>query len=1532
MLLTGLAILLAACVTIWLHRLYRRQSEFPANPGRLRSVRPSLQERASESEQRYSQLVNNCPQAIAIHVDGRFVFVNSAMVRMFGFASQEEMLGLVPEELLAVRHREAARERNRILTMAICSLEAKTYDFLRADGSTFCGEIHPTSIAIGGRIGVQSLIVDVTERQESEDRLRESEEKYRALTENSPLAISIHSNGLFMFVNARMAEMFGYDNPQDMIGQAPIDHFCPRYQAQAHARYQKLHSEFQCLEPEVFEFIRRDGSSFMGEIHSKTIDIQGQRYVQAMITDISDRVDTQIRLASSEQRFRQFMNSSSEYIWCISFDPLIDTGLSVEEQVRQVFEHGRISEANQQTARYFGVQDISDVLDRPLREIYPPELLGQAITLFQDFVEADYRLADIEEHCVDEQGKPLILLTNTQSVVREGKLSLVWVVSRDVTETLQMRDQLQASEKRYRALTQQSSEAIWRIEFTQPIPLCLPVQEQVELFFSSGVLTDCNDLMAQYFGKEDASQVRGRTLRNLQIDFGMDLNHDRAQRFIESGYRSADEKINVPAADGGVRIYLENSTGVVEDDCLLAVWGTTRDVTENLRMHEQLLASEKRFRELTEQSSEAIWRIRYDPPVPVDLPVDRQVEMIRSNGIIEDCNDLMAGMYGLREASQVRGCLVSDLLRESGLALDPERTRHFIRAGYSFREEKMSLDYPDGGRRVYLDNADGLIVDGRLVEARGTSREVTEQMRVQDELVDSERRFRQLVDKASEGIWCIEYDPPIPVDLDREELIRRFRSNGVLSECNELMARLYGVDSADSIRGRPVSEVAAISSLKPTSSRISRLIDNNYILRDEVMHLEYRDGTQRVYLYNADGLIVDKRLTTVWGTSRDVTEYVRVEQQLRESEQRYRDFVANSSEAIWRYDCVPPIPTGLAAAEQAELMYERLVIAECNDEFARIYGLGNAAAAAGTPISRLVPRERGLLDMFERYVRNGYSLVDGEDEITPHSERSRFFLNSAQGTLVDGQQVMVWGTTREITEQRLASLALADSEKRNRELILTMAEGLIQVDSENRIRIVTPNGCSILGRSEDELLGRTLMEFVAQNDRDVLLEQQRSRRQGLTSAYEMDILRPDGSRRRISITGCPQFDEQGTYSGSLGTFQDVTETRQLARQLQQAQKMEAVGVLAGGIAHDFNNILQAMLGFADLASDQLEPGSDAVSCLAEIRAAGNRAAELVRQMLTFSRQSEEAKIPVDISAIVHESVGLLRGSLPSTISIITNIKDTDAVLGNATQFQQVIMNLSTNAFHAMRERGGVLEISCHNLPCSAVVAAELGLQPGSPMVELRVRDTGHGMDPETTARVFDPYFTTKRIGEGTGLGLATVHGIVRLLGGWIGIDSEAGNGTCFTILLPSQSSSASPASRSVRQSQPVEGDELIMIVDDEPAIAQMLNAGLSRYGYRTESFTDSREAWNFWLEHRDTVDLVVTDQTMPFITGDELSRRMLAQRPGLPVLLCTGYSDLIDELGAEKLGISRFINKPIVPSQLATLIRECLDGRILTTR
>lgn len=416
----------------------------------------------------------------------------------------------------------------------------------------------------------------------------------------------------------------------------------------------------------------------------------------------------------------------------------------------------------------------------------------------------------------------------------------------------------------------------------------------------------------------------------------------------------------------------------------------------------------------------------------------------------------------------------------------------------------------------------------------------------------------------------------------------------------------------------------------------------------------------------------------------------------------------------------------------------------------------------------------------------------------------------------------------------------------------------------------------------------------------------------------------NGELYEEEATISPIMDSYGTIINYVAVKRDVTERKQLEKRLLQSQKMEAIGSLAGGIAHDFNNILTATMGYAELVRSQLPPGGDLFNQQTQIIRASIRAKELVDQILTFSRQTEQEKQSIFFAPIVKEAIKLLSASIPKNIEIRSFIDADEAtIFGDPTQIHQVIMNLCTNAYHAMREKGGVMTISLSCKPLKTIDVKNLTALPENQYCVLTISDTGTGMDESTIARVFEPYFSTKKKGEGTGLGLSVVHGIIQDHHGMIDIQSELGKGTTVTAAFPVLAMQGEHSQNAV-EDLPLGDGERIMVIDDEWPIVEMMKITLRQLKYKPDGFVSCRDALEVFRKNPGHYQLIITDLSMPHLSGLEVAKKILEIRPDMPILLCTGYVDQAFGKMIESVKFSEVLMKPVLQKDAAEAIRRCL--------
>ena len=531
------------------------------------------------------------------------------------------------------------------------------------------------------------------------------------------------------------------------------------------------------------------------------------------------------------------------------------------------------------------------------------------------------------------------------------------------------------------------------------------------------------------------------------------------------------------------------------------------------------------------------------------------------------------------------------------------------------------------------------------------------------------------------------------------------------------------------------------------------------------------------------------------------------------------------------------------------------------------------------------------------------------------------------GLTIDSQMKRL---NRELAERKEAEKALIESEKKYRELVEKINDVIYTTDEEGRINYISPVAERLTGFSPSDMTQKLFTDFVPPDERARIQKLFESASPENERPFECRMVKKEGGFVWIRCNSLPVY-ENNRLVGRRGMFSDISKEKLLEERLRHAQKAEALGTLTGGIAHDFNNILGIILGYAEIARNDAKKSDPVQEPLEQIRSAGLRARDIVKQLLTFTRKEGEPEDRVtDIRPVVKEALEMLKSTIPTTIEFRSSIPDELPLVGlNSTRIHQILVNLCTNAAHAMEEQG-VIDVSLESVVLDSKSAAfDEELAPGN-YVRLSVRDTGHGIPPGDLERIFDPYFTTKDVDKGSGLGLSTILGIVKGSRGGIRVSSRPGEGTVFEVFLPAESDSPE-----ARQSEPdremIRGTERILLVDDEEMLADTGHRILENLGYRVASTCDPEEALE-WVRHSpEHYDLVITDMTMPGITGDELARQAREVRADLPVILCTGHSSRISRTSASEIGLAAYLEKPVNMRQLAGAVRKALDNQTRTT-
>jgi len=590
-----------------------------------------------------------------------------------------------------------------------------------------------------------------------------------------------------------------------------------------------------------------------------------------------------------------------------------------------------------------------------------------------------------------------------------------------------------------------------------------------------------------------------------------------------------------------------------------------------------------------------------------------------------------------------------------------------------------------------------------------------------------------------------------------------------------------------------------------------------------------------------------------------------------------------------------------------------------NDRVAHV-GLDRGDKIVGKTIEQVYPEGVAAVyrEQFQRVLTEGKTVVFKHDlpsvQDTYHHLDTFYPVNLPDGT------VMVGGVCRDITEQ-----VRAEEDRRVLEMAINNAQECIMVsDQENRLTYVNRSFEQLTGYSASEALGNTLgMLKSGQHDRTFYQNLKKTIYAGHPWQGSLTFKKKSGDLYEVYASITPILDHAGIPEHFVSVHRDITRERELEQRIQQNQRLEAIGTLAAGIAHDFNNLLTPIIGYTALCMDNLPTGSKVKEDLEEVMRPARRATDLVRQILSFSRRSNREQKPFRVASVVKEALKLLRAIIPTSIDIHQEISGaTETVVADPTEIHQVVMNLCTNAFHAMPD-GGDLTVTLKAVDLDRDASVLFPDSAPGRYLNLSVEDTGLGIDPEIRDKIFEPYFTTKEEGRGTGLGLAVTHSIVSACGGGITVHSEPGKGTRFNLYFPVAEDTATEVVEKATITG--SGHESILFIDDDAVIVSLGKRTLERCGYSVTTSMDPVQALELFKKAPADFDMVITDMTMPVMTGDLLTEALLKIRPDLPVIVCTGFSERMNKEKAQEMGIRRLLDKPVEPGTLLATIRESFD-------
>lgn len=764
--------------------------------------------------------------------------------------------------------------------------------------------------------------------------------------------------------------------------------------------------------------------------------------------------------------------------------------------------------------------------------------------------------------------------------------------------------------------------------------------------------------------------------------------------------------------------------------------------------------------------------------------------------------------------------------------------------------------------------------DGNPVHMTGINYDITDQKNAEIDLKESEFRFRSFVENANDIIYSLSHE-------------------GLFTYVSPNWLEFMG-ESAEAAIGKSFKQYVYEGDVQICQAFLDKVLTTGMKQSSPPYRVKHTEGELRWHISNGSPIKnANGNIVGYVGIARDVTVQKVAEDKLKRSEERFKSLLElfpgyiylQSPDYSIRY-------TNQYFSNEFGNPEGRL----CHEIFH-----GKSDPCDQCPTFKVFETKKPIIWARDNALNGkSYMLFD-------------FPFRDSDGS----ELVLEFGM--DITERKRTEKLLEESETFNRLTLSNIHDTVILTDDKGDFVFICPSVHFITGYSNDEVkkMGN-IKKLIGKLDYDHEVFET----QGSVQNIESEVVSKDGYKHNVLI-GLKAIDFRN--ASRLYTIHDITEIKKIQKRLDQAQRMEAIGNLAGGIAHDFNNILFPILGFSHLMLEDLPPGSLEHENAQEIYRAGQRARDLINQILSFSRQTEHEMMSLKFQNVLKEVLKLCRATIPTNIEIEQNIQsDCGSVWADATQLHQIGMNLMTNAYHAVQDKNGKIIVDLKEVFFDEADASSYSLAPGRYAL-LSVTDNGIGMGDEIKSKVFDPYFTTKEIGKGTGLGLAVVYGIVKDFGGDIKVYSEPGIGTTFNVYLP-LADKASDVKFSKEKIKIQTGHEHILLIDDELSIIRLVQLTLERLGYSVTSRVSSIEALEIFKKNPDKFDMIISDMSMPGMTGDQLAHEIKKIRPEIPIIICTGFSERINKEKAQEIGVDGFLMKPIVKSEVAATIRKIFDG------
>lgn len=1326
----------------------------------------------------------------------------------------------------------------------------------RKSGEVFPVEISSHHIQCSGKEYCCTVVQDLSEqkvaqtqlqqnkaglvraREEAGKELRKSDERFRVLIESSIQGVFIHRDFKPLFVNRSFAYNLGYTSPEDFISEvASLESLIHPEERDRLTDYAERRKN-NLPAPDIIEsrLLHKNGSTLWVQLIARVIDWEGLPAIQGTMIDITDRKLAEEKLKSSESIMAKAQQVA--HLGSLEWD-LVSNQLFWSDEVYRIMglEPQSVEQNEVQFIKSLHPDDKKEVLLALTSSAATGESFSEECRVIRP--DGEVRIVHGQGEIIKgENGKPLKMVGTVQ----------------DITERKQAEFAVRKSEQRFRDFAESSADWLWEMDENLRFTYLSP---NVERIVSVPPEWHYGKTREELLGDDYDAKVWEKHMQDLHDRKPFrDFSYLRVGKGIESRWTSTS----------GKPIFSEDGT-------FLGYRGTGRDISELMRVQEELREKEERFRNLAEASILGI--------------------LVHRGGKALFVNQSFADTFGYESPGDI---MAMDNIDEMIVPEDKERLIAYSKARLNGGDAPTQYTYRglrNDGSHIWLET------NARQVEWDGAPAiqvinvEITERKKAEEKLRENQKLLETVFDLIPHAVYV------------KDSQSRYLMANRMLCDDYGLNPEEIVHRTADELGVLHGSELEIIAE----SDEIVFRTKKSYVR--EGITFTRADGRKKISRISKIPILdPDHNVTALVGLTEDITERVKAEEEIHANRRLLRTVFDTIPHALFVKDREGRYVIVNQAAVEAYGLGDKEYIGLLPEE------VPSLTADSTEMISEI---DQEVLRTGKRFEAEGLqvSLPEGEERIL-HIIKLPFQNDEGE---IEG----LVSISQDITERKKGERALKESEGRFRSIVRNLPNGFNMKDPQGRLQIVNQRLEEWFGLSNKEILGRKAKEVFPAVGQDAFEAMEQEVLKGrIVREEEFTVPFADGENHAVIMTKFPLVDEDDGIIGVGTITTDVTAQRHAEKSLRQAQRLEALGTLAGGIAHDLNNILFPIIGYSEVLLKQFPMETQAQSFLNIISSSALRAKDLVSQILLFSRSGEGRMDLCHIKPVAQEVVKLIRSTLPTSIEIKHTIaRDLELVNADPSQIHQVMMNLCINAGQAMPD-GGILTLTLENTDLKNK-RDYLGEELNGPHIRIGCRDTGMGMDEKTMGRIFEPFFTTKGTGHGTGLGLATVFGIVQQHGGGMDVSSTPGKGTLFEIFLPVIQ--AELESLTDKPEPLPRGTESILFVDDEETITGFAKMVLEDQGFRVTPSTHSLEALKIFQAEPERFDLVVSDYTMPVMTGDKLAYEIKKIRADIPIVLSTGNRESLNLDNARSLGIAEVIYKPIGADELVRLARRVLDGK-----